>query len=241
MAGTRPRRTQAERSDETRARVLEAAIGCLHRHGYAAATTLLVAREAGVSRGAMLHQFPTKVDLMLYVVRAVYDREVAEYVTRLRPVQDLREQLLAMPEMVWDVLSRPSGVAVLEILQGSRSDPQLAERLLPLQDAIEIDALAWTARFDAVFGAPVAQDLIRVIVWSIRGLSVAQTLEGDSDLRKSVRLLRDMIAVAMPPVQGGETPLAARSAASSLARQGSASPTKAPSGRTMSRRSPAAS
>lgn len=241
MAEARRRRTQAERSDETRARVLEAAIRSLHAHGYAAATTLLVAREAGVSRGAMLHQFPTKVDLMLYVVRAVYDREVSEYLARLRPVRDPREQILALPELAWDVLSRPSGVAVLEILQGSRSDPQLAERLLPLQAAIEAEALAWTARYDALFQAPLAQALIRVIVWSVRGLSVAQTLEAEGDLRKSVRLLREMIAAALPPVQRETDLAAARSARSSRARQGSASPTNPPSGRTSSRRSPTAS
>ncbi len=194
---TPPRRTQAARSDETRARVLEAAIRCLHGQGYAATTTLLVAQEAGVSRGAMLHQFPTKVDLMLFVVRAVYDREAAEYVERMRDVRGIRAKLLALPEIAWDVLSRPSGVAVLEVLQGSRSDPELAERLLPLQSTIENESFAWAERDTPLFDGPVPRPLLRLMVWTLRGLSVAQTLDREAELDRAVRLLRDTVAVAL--------------------------------------------
>jgi len=194
-----PRRTQAQRSDGTRARLLEATIHCLHTCGYAATTTLLVAQRAGVSRGAMLHQFPTKVDLMLYVVRAVYDREVEEYVARLGHIRDVRAKLLALPEVAWEVLSRPSGVAVLEVLQGSRSDPELAERLLPMQSMIETESFAWARRFDDVYGAPVTTPLLRLMVWTVRGLSVARTLDPEADLGRAVGLMRDMVAVLLDP------------------------------------------
>ena len=194
----RPRRTQAERSDETRARLLEATIRCLHAHGYAATTTLLVAESAGLSRGAMLHQFPTKVDLMLFVVRAVYDRETAEYGARMRHIRDPRERVLAMIDVGWEVLSRPSGVAVLEVLQGSRSDWELAERLLPLQSTIENESFAWAERHaDQLLGQTDTRPLLRLIVWTIRGLSVAKTLDRESELDRATRLLRDMVAVAL--------------------------------------------
>lgn len=193
------RRTQAQRSDGTRTRLLEAAIHCLHESGYAATTTSLVAQRAEVSRGAMLHQFPTKVDLMLYVVRAVYDREVEEYVARLGHIRDLRTKLLALPEVAWEVLSRPSGVAVLEVLQGSRSDPELAERLLPMQSMIETESFAWARRFDDVYGAPVTTPLLRLMVWTVRGLSVARTLDPEADLGRAVALMRDMVAVLLDP------------------------------------------
>lgn len=192
-----PRRTQAQRSDGTRTRLLEAAIQCLHESGYAATTTALVAERAAVSRGAMLHQFPTKVDLMLYVVRAVYDREVQEYVARLGHIRDLREKLLALPRVAWEVLSRPSGVAVLEVLQGSRSDPELAERLRPLQNMIETESFAWARRFDTIYGAPITTPLMRLMVWTVRGLSVAKTLDPEADLERVIALLRDVVAVAL--------------------------------------------
>ena len=134
---TRVRRTQAERSASTKAALTEAAIAALYEHGYAATTTMLVAEQAGVSRGAMLHQFGTKHDLMTHVVESVYERELGDYAEAVAGLSEPTERLLAMCDAVWAVLSRPSGVAVLEILQGSRSDPVLAERLAPAQRQVD--------------------------------------------------------------------------------------------------------
>lgn len=61
----RKRRTQAERSDETQARVIEAAATVLRRKGYAGLRTDEVARVAKVSRGAQQYHFPTKDSLVL--------------------------------------------------------------------------------------------------------------------------------------------------------------------------------
>lgn len=111
-AATRtPRRTQAERSAETRRILLETMIACLHARGDAATTTLLVAELAGLSWGAMLHQFPTRVDLMMFVAQSVFDDEVAIYDARLAAIPDFKARLYAFPQIVWDVLSRPSGAA----------------------------------------------------------------------------------------------------------------------------------
>ncbi|KSB90445.1 hypothetical protein AS593_13265 [Caulobacter vibrioides] len=184
------RRTQAERSAETRRILLETAIACLHTRGYAATTTLLVAQEAGLSRGAMLHQFPTRVDLMTFVVRSVFDDEVAIYDARLSAIADPKERLYAFPEIVWEVLSRPSGVAVLEILQGSRSDPDLAERLAPLQAEIEQNALDLLGRWFGDAG-PGSKTAMRLVVWAARGLSIARVLAPNpEEIDNSVVLLR---------------------------------------------------
>jgi AcrR family transcriptional regulator len=181
-APTRPaRRTQAERSSETRRILLETTIACLHTRGYAATTTLLVAQEAGLSRGAMLHQFPTRVDLMMFVVQSVFDDEVAIYNARLAEISDPKERMYAFPQIVWEVLSRPSGVAVLEILQGSRSDPDLTTRLAPLQAEIEQNALTLLGR------------------WFGEGGSGSKAL-----MRLSVTLLRRMLEVYAERPRGKE-------------------------------------
>ena len=62
-----PRGPNAERRAATRAKIMDAAVRCLAEFGYAATSTPLVARLAKVSRGSLLHQFPTKVDLILAV------------------------------------------------------------------------------------------------------------------------------------------------------------------------------
>lgn len=197
MAETRPRRTQIERSATTRALLLDAAIQALCNHGYAAATTMLVAEVAGVSRGAMQHQFRTKADLMTFVVEQVYEEELIQYARRSEGILDRRERLVRFPEIVWDVLSRPSGVAVLEILQGSRSDPDLADKLAPIQRKIEDDALQNTSQWLGLNESS-ALAAMRLIVWSVRGLSVARILlEDPSRIREPVQLLSQLIAAGL--------------------------------------------
>jgi len=133
----RPRQTQAERSAAMRARLVDAAIRCLNRHGYSATTVAMVADEAGVSRGGMLHQFPTKVDLMLEVVRHAsgYD-ENASRVPKARD-PDKRLAFMNLTDATWRVITKPPAMAKLEIMIAARSDPALAERLPNIIQAIE--------------------------------------------------------------------------------------------------------
>jgi hypothetical protein len=143
----------------------------------------------------MLHQFPTRVDLMTFVVQSVFDDEVAIYDARLAAIPDPKERIYAFPQIVWEVLSRPSGVAVLEILQGSRSDPDLTERLAPLQAEIEQNALALLERWFGD-GRKRPRPLMRLVVWAVRGLSIAQVLAPDpEEIEKSVTLLRRLLEV----------------------------------------------
>lgn len=208
-----PRRSQESRSAETRGRLLSAAINSLYKRGYGATTTMIVAEEAGVSRGAMLHQFPTKVDLMLFVVRSVYREELELYRQKVLAVDDLRERVLMLPEVMWEVLSRPEGVAVLEVLQGARSDPDLAGQLKPLQIKIERDSFAAVDLVTEAAGVRLPAVVKRLMVWSVRGLSVAELLaEEPGEMVKSVRALRRMLSYALdkdladPAVPSAETP-----------------------------------
>jgi AcrR family transcriptional regulator len=73
------KRSQADRSAATRRLLLDAAVGCLFEFGYGQTTTILIAQRAGISRGALLHQFPSKVDLMAYVVETVFEDELPMY------------------------------------------------------------------------------------------------------------------------------------------------------------------
>lgn len=70
------RRSNAERSAETKERILEATLACLSEKGYAATSTNDVVKRAGVSRGALMHHFSSKSDLVaaaaVYLVRKRY-------------------------------------------------------------------------------------------------------------------------------------------------------------------------
>lgn len=205
------RRTQAERSATTRKVLLDAAVKCLFEHGYGATTTIMVAEEAGVSRGAMLHQFPSKADLMAFVIEADFEEESLLYEQLLAGITEPRERLLAYPEATWKAMSRPSGIAVLEILQGSRSDQTLKKKLAPVMERIEAHAReALAQEFPRGFSPP----LFQLIVGTARGLSIGQVLTPErEDVAGAIHLLKGLLRLGIEhgafasgaiPHRGGE-------------------------------------
>ncbi|WP_280510718.1 TetR/AcrR family transcriptional regulator, partial [Nocardia farcinica] len=84
--GRRPRRTQEQRSTEMRTRLLDATIECLVEYGYAGTTTPRIAERAGVTRGAQVHHFGSKNDLVIAAINHLAQRRVQAV---LREMADL--------------------------------------------------------------------------------------------------------------------------------------------------------
>ncbi|WP_131806113.1 TetR/AcrR family transcriptional regulator, partial [Mycobacterium alsense] len=75
------RRTQEERSAATRDALISAARGLWGRRGYAEVGTPEIASAAGVTRGAMYHQFADKAALFRAVFEAVEQDVMARMAT----------------------------------------------------------------------------------------------------------------------------------------------------------------
>lgn len=70
-------RPHAERSEATRARIVEATRTLFRERGYEAVSTSNILRAAGVSRGGLYHHFSGKDDVLLAVFEAV-ERDLLE-------------------------------------------------------------------------------------------------------------------------------------------------------------------
>lgn len=73
--GTPPERQDLV--DERRAQILRAALACMARKGYARTTMDDIAREAGLSKGAIYWYFPSKREMFLTMVREFLERTVS--------------------------------------------------------------------------------------------------------------------------------------------------------------------
>ncbi|HEY1208604.1 MAG TPA: TetR/AcrR family transcriptional regulator [Terracidiphilus sp.] len=73
MATQTPSRTQAERADQTRARILDAAVRQFSENGLAGARTEQIAEEAGVNKALLYYYFKSKEDLYAAALEFVFE------------------------------------------------------------------------------------------------------------------------------------------------------------------------
>ena len=123
---------QQRKSAQTRNAILEAAIECLERFGYARTTTQLIAQTARISRGAMLHHYATKQEMIVSLVDYIFHRRLerlAAGIKGLSEAERVHEQ--AGLEVYWQGLLSREFAAYLELLVASRTDTELAAIFLP--------------------------------------------------------------------------------------------------------------
>jgi len=104
-----PRRTQGERTAQTRAALIAAARRLFGAEGFADVGAERITREAGMTRGALYHQFAGKTDLFAAVldqVEAEIAERVAGAVAGLDPA-DTTGMLLAGADAWLDASSEP--------------------------------------------------------------------------------------------------------------------------------------
>ena len=181
------RRREAQRL-ATRQRILRAAVESFQALGYAATTTLEVQRRAGVSRGALLHHFPTRPQLVAAAVAELVrlndsaSREVlAVAALDLDPIDRARQALRS-------IVSRPAFGIEMELWMAARSDAELRTHLRQAERAAMKD---WQQGLDDIFGQLVAHPaypaVIAVTTPLMRGLAVTRSLTtGTTGLDRSL-------------------------------------------------------
>ena len=134
---TEPSGWQAQKSASTRLQIVEAALRCFVELGYSGTTTTVIANKAGLSRGAMLHHFPSKIDIVRAAVEHLHAKRLKAFrksIDRL-PGDDSRPRRAL--EAYWEHVKHPMYVAFLELWVAARTDPELAAILAPAQDSFE--------------------------------------------------------------------------------------------------------
>ena len=141
-------RTQAERSAATREALQAAARRLWSQRGYAEVSTPEIAEAAGVTRGAMYHQFPDKTALFVSVLEAVE----AEVIERL-----LSAVAAASPKTPADALHAAAD-AWLDIA----SEPEV--RQLVLLDAPSILGWAGFREISLRYGLGMTEQLLSTAI-----------------------------------------------------------------------------
>jgi AcrR family transcriptional regulator len=184
---------QAEKSAMTRQAILDAAIQCFVELGYVNTTTALIANYADVSRGAMMHHFPSRMSVMKAVVSYLHDRRLSEYHELMVDI-DKPDQLLTRKNinssvvLAWKYVNLPSFIAYQELLSASRTDAELREIVAPVEKDFEKQFLE-TVRtvfphWEKIEGLEVAHDMVQFLM---KGMALSHL-----SVRKNARAKRLM-------------------------------------------------
>lgn len=177
-----------------RDRLLDATIECLVELGHARTSTVEVTERAGVSRGAMLHHFPSRADLVAAAIDRLAARRIAEFVASITRVAASEDLVGVAIDLLWSHFTAPTFAAVLELTIVARTDHELAEVLHPLvrrYDAV----IARTARM--LFGRLAAsreefERARRHVYFVLHGLALKAATGGDEDeIRATLEELKD--------------------------------------------------
>lgn len=176
---------QGERTRAMRARLLEACVDVLVERGWAGTSTTVVSQRAGVSRGAQLHHFPSKTDLVVAAVEHLAAVRRDELTTVVAALPEESRSTRAVLGLLADLFTGPVFAAALELWVAARSDAPLLEVVTPFERHLGRETHRLTVE---LLGAdeeqPGVRELVQATLDLLRGLGLAQTL-GDDTARRA--------------------------------------------------------
>src|SRR6266852_5844184 len=174
-------RTQAERSEETRTRIVKAAANLIRKRGYAHCRTAEVAKEAGLSRGAQLHHFTTKDTLVVATLEYVFEQAQVLSRRRAAAVNRPRDLIEAVIEDAREFFFSEHFMVAIDIVLSTSTDQAVRKQILDIsRKARRPVEKAWTEAL-AASGVPpsLSADIVALTLSLVRGMALRTLWDND--------------------------------------------------------------
>jgi len=135
-AESHKRRSQAERSMRTKNAIIQAAVKVLAKEGYSGTTTTKIVRKAKVSRGALVHHFSSKADLLQATVKHLFSLKEVEFKNSFYELPQQDRTLEKAVDLLWKIMDGETYQAMVELLLASRSNSEVASVIKPLFEGL---------------------------------------------------------------------------------------------------------
>ena len=139
--GEKGMRTQRDRRESTRRIILDGAVDSLMELGFSKTTTLEVQKRAGVSRGALLHHFPAKAELLVATIDHLAKMRGIELNRSLNELNELPHgdsRVAQALELIWRSFSGPLFYVAMELRVAARSDAELRAALTITEEKLYV-------------------------------------------------------------------------------------------------------
>ncbi len=173
-AQLKPRRTQQERREETSERIINAAFDVIKRRGYSGFRIAEVQDVAGVSRGALLHHFPTKETLALAALEYAFAESRADAEARAAQLESADDPIGEIIRNSEAFFFGDHFLVALDILMSAGKDPSIRSKVQSISRTHRLPVeMAW---LDVLRAAKVPEDVAEDILWltisMVRGMAI---------------------------------------------------------------------
>ncbi|WP_454644846.1 TetR/AcrR family transcriptional regulator [Bradyrhizobium liaoningense] len=179
-----PRRTQAERTETTRKLLLEAAVKLIRKNGFGGLRTVEVADEAGVSRGALMHHFPSKHELVVAVLTYVNEVTFTKSTRRAQLARhDGGDPIAGVVKDAHDFFFGDYFFIELAIAMSDDSTRRLRleTQQFVRQTRFSIEATWLDTLISSGVPEQLAKDVLALTLSVVRGFSVRMLIENDPE------------------------------------------------------------
>jgi len=209
------RRTQAQRTEDTRRKILDAAVDLLAIKGYAGFRTADVAEVAGVSRGAQTHHFPSKDDLVVAVVEHVFQRATEQARTRAHKARSVDDAIKALLDDSQEFFFSELFLIAIDLaIQNRMKDGTTDVGQISAATRLPVEQNWLAALIESGVPKNVADDLLWLTISIVRGLAVRRLWQHDAPrFKRLFKLWREMVTTYLASLPA--TPSESRSRRSS--------------------------
>lgn len=188
-------RAVQSRTIDVQRRILDAAVEVMLEHGYSGASTVRIQERAGVSRGRLLHHFPSRDALLIAASHHLARARVGELPSEHSWPADPGERIDAVVDTMAGTFTQGYFWAATELWIAARTHEELRDALLPGEREI---ARAVRLAMDSFFGAELAarpgyEGLREVLFTSLRGMALTTSFDPrDEPTRRHVERLKQL-------------------------------------------------
>lgn len=199
------RRTQTERREATRQKLLDATITCLARDGFSGTTISRIVAEAQVSHGASGHLFESKTAMLLAAADEAFWRFYRRWEVAVQAVAQADDRLDALLRVTWiNLLHGVENEVMLELLIAGKHDPEFNQHLQPLfHQFLNLVQQSAEQLFEAIQPEVDVPKMMMLTQWLFRGMTLDRRINPANDffqpyLDAWVALLRGQIQPRQP-------------------------------------------
>jgi len=174
---------QARKSAATRLQILDATLRCFTKFGYFHTTTPAIAEEAGLSRGAMLHHFPTRTDVVRAAIAHLHAKRLKAFRAAVEGLPPGENRAYAALRAHWEQVRHPLYAVCIELQVAARTDPELADILAPAEKAFarELQETAREVVPEWNQAGPQFEIGYELATCSLRGMALNQFVPGAAE------------------------------------------------------------